>query len=307
MSRDVLTITSAELISPKSLRWNKHEKRIDNNELIVKLLYWGVCSSDCKTFNQGEGKYFGHEMVGEIIQGNEYYNVGALVVPFHSNVNNEDTVEFNRNLGFSDYLCVAPSQFDSIFKIPDTHAPERYVFLDSISCVLHALRISDIYRSKNLNILILGTGFMANLFADILGLNSNNIAFSSRKEMMEDIERKFDLCIDTTGSNQFINTHLKNISERGLLLCFCKPDTASLNLNEIRSKEIKLQYSRFCNREDVISAIELISSNQLNLEKYIMNYSERKDLERAFMDFNNKLIIRGVIRVEEGCNEDISI
>ncbi|RNC97250.1 alcohol dehydrogenase catalytic domain-containing protein [Lysinibacillus halotolerans] len=295
---NILTITSAEMVSPMKFNWIKREHQIENSDLIIKVLLWGICSSDYKTFKEGDGRYFGHEMVGKVLQGNEYFKVGSLVVPFHSNVNNSNKEEFNYELGFKDYLYIPPSKYDSIFTIPNTNVPDKYVFLDSLACVIHALKITDLYKTSNLNILILGEGFIANLFADILSSEKNRITFSSRKKSIKH-SGNFDICIDTTGSNHFINFHLDNIRNNGLLLCFCKPDTDNMDLNKIRLKEIKLQYSRFCKREDVITAIEQILNNRIKFDKYITTYNGEEYLRKAFEDFANKSIIRGVIRIGE--------
>ena len=132
----------------------------EDNEVQIKTAFVGICGSDIAYF-KGEEKYlgddmFGHEGIGEVVK------VGKNVKKFRVG----DKVSSSWHPAFREYYN-APE--DTCLKIPELSP--KYI-LQCVSCPMNALlqvrQILKVQKKKEVSTLLIGSGFTAYTFAQIL-------------------------------------------------------------------------------------------------------------------------------------------
>ena len=279
-----------ELISSQEIRLQKTSLEINEQQkyVITKSIYWGICTSDVKTFVDGQGKYFGHEMIIQVIKTNSFrFQIGEYLTPLHTSPNNK---KHTIKLGFQEYSVFYEEDFNNLIKIVPVQPVDNYIFFDTVSCVFHAYNKIKPYLKSQTSVCVLGDGFISKIFHAIL--RSNNIIFvkSTRNSLFS---HKVDLCIDTTGSVNFVNNHLDKIVDSGKLVLFSKLKYELINFEIIRDKNIDILFPKFMNEFDIECAKNFL--NKCSLKQMLYAYNNVYELKQALLDTMNKNIIRGYI------------
>lgn len=156
-------------------------------ELLLKLRVAGFCGTDLfklKTGGAAPGSVLGHELVGSVIAlgaGVEKFAIGdRVVVPHHvacgrcvycRRGNETMCAVFKENLmqpgGFADTVLIGRRATElAAFKLPDTLADERAVFMEPAACVLRGIDRSGLTSEGTA--VVLGSGSMGLLHLLVL-------------------------------------------------------------------------------------------------------------------------------------------
>jgi threonine dehydrogenase-like Zn-dependent dehydrogenase len=265
----------------------------DDNAKVVLLqaIYWGVCTSDVKSYVSGKGAYFGHEMLLKVIYSRIPNLVkGTYVVPIHTNPQGKHTIK----LSYQKYFIMKEEDIDNLFPIESIDL-KNFIFLDTLSCVLHAIKkiakYCDIDKSE---IVILGDGFVGQLFDKVLKSKGAVTQISRRNHIVSNYSA--NVCIDTTGNAEFINRHIELIDNEGIIILFSQINMKNLNIEKIRKNDMCIFYSYFCQRDDVADAIEYLREN--SLDDLVQVFSGAEKLKDVLDLTEEKQIIRGIISLE---------
>ncbi|WP_197937666.1 alcohol dehydrogenase catalytic domain-containing protein [Paenibacillus sp. GSMTC-2017] len=315
---------TAVLVSKEQIEYVESDLSYTEKELIVKTKLLGVCTSDCLNYINNNSHYFGHELIAEVISDYGDFKKGDMVTIFHKH-GCQNCLNCKNNLfhlclsatyvpvGFQNYIRVPHESINNcVFKVPKSEDYTEYVFLDSISCVTHAIGKLNLTTKKE-KVLILGTGFMAMLFAMLLKNENKEVELWGRNpkkisninhhlpelKFINSIEEigKYDICIDTSGKSELINELQECILPQGQLLLFSKLDKPIV-LDHFRNNEIVILFSKHTTRADIQKSIELISKNEITTKPFLTFFNHLHDLEGAIRRTLSHDIVRGVITLD---------
>lgn len=164
-----------------SLERLRHPGVASEPSLLVTPLIAGVCRSDYKELQgvRAVRSDFGHEIVGILKE-----------VSPELNLNPGELVGFNphpvisRSSGFGDLVFATghDEQLRQAFiPLPTIGNRERFVFLDPLACVLHAVQRLPKLRSQS-RALVLGAGISGILFAFLLSERGFRVTLTNRSE-----------------------------------------------------------------------------------------------------------------------------
>jgi L-iditol 2-dehydrogenase len=172
------------------------------NQSLVKIKNVGVCSSDIpRAFNYGAYNYplvMGHEISAEIIEPSSKksklkkgdrvtifpllpcFKCSACKKKLYAQCKNYSYYGSRENGGYSEFLAVNDW---NILKIPKTVSFRDAALTEPAAVVYHAIKNSGLLDSKKQsNILIIGSGFLGLMLAEIVRLkkSKNNITIIDR-------------------------------------------------------------------------------------------------------------------------------
>ncbi|WP_379166240.1 alcohol dehydrogenase catalytic domain-containing protein [Paenibacillus roseus] len=312
--------TTAILKDKEQIEFNHTQVLQDDNKMLIKTKFLGVCTSDIKNYLANNSHYFGHEMVGEVVYDFEKFKRGDYVNIFHKH-GCMDCIGCNSGflhlcqsphlmpMSFAEYVSIPKKSVEyCVYKLPKSDNYGDYVFLDSLSCVVRGVNRLNLTSGKK--VLINGTGFLAILYASILMAKNFTVhLFGGNQKKAELINKKlpnyivktsiseldkYDIQIDTTGNAELLSELVNFIVPQGQLLCFSSFNHP-LSLGYFRNNEITLLFSKHTTRSDVTEAIDLISSKTIPMKEMFTFYRHLDDLENSIKSTIENKIIRGVI------------
>jgi len=150
--------------------------KIDDNELLVKVIASGICGSDVMEWYRLKTapRVLGHEIAGDIAEVGKNikkYKVGDRVfISHHVPCNNCNFCNNNQHTlcdtlhstnfypgGFAEYLKVPQINVENgTFVLPKEMSYEEGAFIEPLACVVRGFRIADMKPEQS--ILILGSG-----------------------------------------------------------------------------------------------------------------------------------------------------
>lgn len=285
----------------------KELRKILNDEVLVKVLYTGICGTDIKL---AKGEYpiakdlfpltLGHEFVGEIIEKGELiqgYSLGDLVVgkptvqscgscPYCRSgkinlCNKRLRLGINADGAFATNIILKQQQ---LINVNSLNNPASGAWLEPISVV--ARGISQLAINPNLKICILGPGPIGILSALLIkefgvhitmaGLESDQerLRFLRSEQIVHDIlididnTNLFDCVIDCTGSSRAINNGLKWIKPSSqMLLLGTNKAKMNIDFSLIVYKELQVTGTIGANELDWDYALQFLNRNELILSK----------------------------------------
>lgn len=225
-----LILTSPGKIEVK----NKIIPKINNDEILLQVLYCGICSSDLKFINKEHriNKYpitLGHEICGKVVKkgknikkfNNGDYLIFGAEVPCMKcdNCNKSETtncikqtsIGTNYNGGFTKLMKLSKKIINNgpIIKINKKINPKYACLSESVACVINGLEFPNFKNYKNKSLLILGSGYMGLLFTL---LAKKKYFFKSITNVDFNIERL--KLAKKLGANEIIHINKKNIEKK---------------------------------------------------------------------------------------------
>lgn len=286
---------------------DKELKEIKPSEVLIKILYTGICGTDVKL---ASGKYpvadelfpltIGHEFVGEIVQigdGVNEYRVGDLVVGKPTlkscgkctccrsgKVNmcsKRIRVGINTDGAFAEYIIFPASQ---LIKVNHLQKTVSGAWMEPVSVV--ARGIGQLKLNPNMNVCVLGPGpigILAALMVKEFGANvtivgqvsdQERLSFLLNEKMVDEAvaywieDNSFDCVIDCTGNEIAINNGLRWIKPTSqLLLLGTNKYTMSVNFSLIAYKELRVTGTLGANELDWDYALGFLERNEERLIK----------------------------------------
>lgn len=156
-----------------------NEMDTDENTVILKVKYMGICRADVKEVTgsrdipQDRGPLFGHEFIGEVVfAGNQTgIKLGSLVT-FNPNVTP------NRTTGYAEYFKIkadADTLHSALINIPQETVLNEPWQPEPLACIVHTLRKLEKLTRK---------GFLAGKSMAIIGAGNSGMLFGMYAKKM---------------------------------------------------------------------------------------------------------------------------
>lgn len=191
----------------------KEIPEINDDEVLIKVSYCGICGSDLTAFRTGNyvlGTVIGHEFSGivekagknvtGVTEGNRV--TGASIIPCGNcsyclsgkpNLcRNSQLTGITINGAFAEFVKL-PSK--AVFRIPDNLEMKYAALTEPLSIVVHALYESD-YRD-GISVLVQGAGPIGLLLVSLLSRSAQKILVSEISEKRLELARKINNSIIT--------------------------------------------------------------------------------------------------------------
>lgn len=293
----------AVLYDKQSFEWNTKEcpcPEIMQNEALLEVRCAGLCGSDIHRINSPEKSQslfpLGHEICAVVIEAKSQPElIGKMVVvnPIITcgtclNCTNNKTqfciraeyIGKDRAGGFAEYITAPIS---NLYILPSDMNFKLGVFVDGVAVILHAL--SNVNINSLNSVLIIGDGTIAALSIAVLkalspqaqiviaGKNEKNTSALCNKfsiSSLHDLNKDFDLCIETVGRSQSttINLAIEKAKPTGDILVlgvYTQAYKLDLNARDAFYKELAIKgvNSFICSntQNDFLDAISLIHKN----------------------------------------------
>ncbi|KOE64561.1 alcohol dehydrogenase catalytic domain-containing protein [Aggregatibacter actinomycetemcomitans] len=281
----------------------------DGEDVLVKVLYSGVCGSDIpRIFHHGTHFYpivLGHEFCGtvtDIGKDATEFRKGELVVcaplqpcfdceechkGYYSLCKNYNFVGSRRFGANAEYICVNKK---NLVKVSPDSNPLHDAFIEPITVGLHAINLAQGCADKNVIVVGAGTiGLLAAQCAEALGATQT---FNSRELAAEEIEKRlldsrFDqLVLETAGVPQSVELAIKIAGPRAQVALIGTLHN-DLTLNQkvfgfILRKELSIpgswmNYSAPWPGGEWTKAIELVKQGKIQFDKLIASVNFIED------------------------------
>lgn len=140
---------------------------VDENDILIKNIYSGICGTDVAVFTQGEntghkievGGEFGHETVSRIVavgSNVSEFQVGERVYPYPRFAKN-DTKRAGTIGGFSEYILIPNAKLNhSLYRVPENISDKTACLIEPFTVDCRAARRA--LSNNNNNAVIFGCG-----------------------------------------------------------------------------------------------------------------------------------------------------
>ena len=262
---------------------DKTSPTIKANQCLIRISACGVCSTDIYR-SHDNGAYFyplvmGHEIAGRVEAVGEearQFSIGdeVAVFPLIPCFSCEACDKENFMLchdysyhgsrcdgGYSELLAVNAW---NLLKLPEGVDINDAAFLEPTSVLVHAMRKSDLWEASRQKVLIIGSGFLGLILAQILATRNagheiwvtDRNAFKldmlpasvNKATSPDDIKGQiFDTVFEGTGSADGVGLAIENVGRSGTICLLGNPSSAvtiEQNLfGQILRKEVRVQGS----------------------------------------------------------------
>jgi len=275
------------------------------NEVLVKVAWAGICSTDVELF-KGHIAYYTENIASyPIVPGHEYSGtvagLGGGVTEFKDGdpvvgecsigcgqcedckagkdficEDRKETGVLRKNGAFSEYIIVDK---DHIHRLPENMDMMDASLMEPLAVVLKALR--TIRPEEENNILVTGAGPIGNLCAQVLHLKNKNIDVldinPQRLACLPDgihgrssVDfKQYDYIIDASGSSELMKQALLlSRPEAVILLVGLTGTSIDINMDDIICSDKTIKGSISSQTQDWQMAITLISNGSLALEPF---------------------------------------
>ncbi|MBM3248660.1 MAG: zinc-binding dehydrogenase [Candidatus Omnitrophica bacterium] len=213
--------------------------------------------------------------------------------------------------GFAEFVRLPGINVEKgVYVIPDNVSYDEATFTEPLACVLRGQRLAKMSQGKS--VLVMGSGISGLLHIQMAKLNKaakiiatdindfrlkaaknlgadeiiNAKDFSPERLLKVNNSRLVDLVILCTGAKTAIEQALESVDRGGAVLFFAATDEGvkiSLDVNKVFWRnEITLLSSYAANPEEHIEALQLISSNKINVKDMITHSFALADTQKGF-------------------------
>jgi len=213
--------------------------------------------------------------------------------------------------GFAEFVRLPGINVEKgVYVIPDNVSYDEATFTEPLACVLRGQRLAKMSQGKS--VLVMGSGISGLLHIQMAKLNKaakiiatdindfrlkaaknlgadeiiNAKDFSPERLLKVNNSRLVDLVILCTGAKTAIEQALESVDRGGAVLFFAATDEGvkiSLDVNKVFWRnEITLLSSYAANPEEHIEALQLISSNKINVKDMITHSFALADTHKGF-------------------------
>jgi threonine dehydrogenase-like Zn-dependent dehydrogenase len=280
------------------------------DEVLIKVLKSGICNTDLeitKGYMNYEG-VLGHEFVGYVVQSHqEKWNgkrvVGEINIPCSTCEACRDGMQkhcasrkilgiSNKDGAFAEYLTLP---IENLHEVPPEISDEEAVFIEPLAAAFRILEQVEIKKSDR--ILVLGDGKLGMLDAQVMRLESDNVACLGKHKRKLDVLRKmgvkilhkdqsredthqFDIVIEATGSGEGLSEAIFRVKPCGKVIMKSTFSERSLvDVSKIVVDEIKIIGSR-CGPFE--KAIDSLKKKQVRVKEMIDGVFLIEEADKAF-------------------------
>ncbi len=262
--------------------------KIDHiNNVLIKIELAAICRTDLNVaYNRipaAETVILGHEFYGRVVEldySTKDLSVGDKVTidPTRFGKNKDLMCGVDVDGAFCEFIKV-PS--DIVYKLPEELSPSYSAYIEPVAASLAVLKANFSKLGKGC---IYGKNRISELTLKILKLYGyENCYIATPEENL--VENDFDYIIETVTTTNDMEKIIRAIKPSGIIVLKSRAyNPVEIVVNTLVRKDITLQA---VNYGDFKEAIQLLNSQQLNIDDLIGETYCLEDYEKAFLNAQN--------------------
>jgi len=295
-------------------------------EALIRVSMAGICNTDVEITKGYLGFHgvMGHEFVGIVEYAPEYAaglinkrvvgeincgcgNCDYCTTGMGKHCPSRTTLGIQgRNGVFAEYTVLPVA---NLHVVPDTVSDEEAIFVEPLAAAYEIQEQIEIKPSHT--ILVLGDGKLGLLCALALNLSGTQVTLAGKHEKKlhvaekehirivnlkaekQDTDKKYDIVVEATGSQEGFTSAIGNVKPRGtIVLKSTISSSQQINLASIVVDEITVIGSRCGPFEPAIGAL---AEKRINVKPLISGVYPVKDVQKAFEEARNKENLKVII------------
>ena len=220
--------------------------------------------------------------------------------------------------GFAEYVLVPESLVENgTYLLPNNVTCDQSTFIEPLACVVRAQRLAGV--KKDQTVMVIGCGMSGLLHIKLAkakkcriiatDINEKRLGFAKKigadftinakedvpERLIAENRKKADVVILCSSAISAVEQAWKCVDKGGVMVFFAVPGpdkVVTIPINYFWTKEIRIITSYYCGPPDIVDAIKLIESGEIEVDDMITHKLPLKDTAEGFqlvMDGNESL------------------
>lgn len=220
--------------------------------------------------------------------------------------------------GFAEYVLVPESLVEKgTYLLPDSVTCDQSTFIEPLACVVRAQRLAGVKDEQT--VMVIGCGMSGLLHIKLAkakkcriiatDINEKRLEFAKKigadftinakedvpERLIAENKKKADVVILCSSAISAVEHAWKCVDKGGVMVFFAVPGpdkVVTIPINYFWTKEIRIITSYYCGPPDIVDAIKLIESGEIEVDDMITHKLPLKDTAEGFqlvMDGNESL------------------
>ncbi len=220
--------------------------------------------------------------------------------------------------GFAEYVLVPESLVENgTYLLPDNVTCDQSTFIEPLACVVRAQRLAGV--KKDQTVMVIGCGMSGLLHIKLAkakkcritatDINEKRLEFAKKigadftinakedvpERLIAENNKKADVVILCSSAITAVEQAWKCVDKGGVMVFFAVPGpdkVVTIPINYFWTQEIRIITSYYCGPPDIVDAIKLIESGEIEVDDMITHKLPLKDTAKGFqlvMDGNESL------------------
>jgi len=220
--------------------------------------------------------------------------------------------------GFAEYVLVPESLVENgTYLLPNNVTCDQSTFIEPLACVVRAQRLAGVKNDQT--VMVIGCGMSGLLHIKLAkakkcriiatDINEKRLEFAKKigadftinakedvpERLIAENRKKADVVILCSSAISAVEQAWKCVDKGGVMVFFAVPGpdkVVTIPINYFWTKEIRIITSYYCGPPDIVDAIKLIESGEIEVDDMITHILPLKDTAEGFqlvMDGNESL------------------
>ena len=220
--------------------------------------------------------------------------------------------------GFAEYVLVPESLLENgTYLLPNNVTCDQSTFIEPLACVVRAQRLAGVKNDQT--VMVIGCGMSGLLHTKLAkakkcriiatDINEKRLEFAEKigadftinakenvpERLIAENNKKADVVILCSSAIYAVEQAWKCVDKGGVMVFFAVPGpdkVVTIPINYFWTKEIRIITSYYCGPPDIVDAIKLIESGEIEVDDMITHKLPLKDTAEGFqlvMDGNESL------------------
>ena len=220
--------------------------------------------------------------------------------------------------GFAEYVLVPESLVENgTYLLPDSVTCDQSTFIEPLACVVRAQRLAGVKEDQT--VMVIGCGMSGLLHIKLAktkkcriittDINEKRLEFAKKigadftinakedvpERLIAENRKKADVVILCSSAISAVEQAWKCVDKGGVMVFFAVPGPdkkVTVPINDFWTQEIRIITSYYCGPPDIVDAIKLIESGEIEVDDMITHKLPLKDTAEGFqlvMDGNESL------------------
>jgi len=220
--------------------------------------------------------------------------------------------------GFAEYVLVPESLVENgTYLLPNNVTCDQSTFIEPLACVVRAQRLAGVKNDQT--VMVIGCGMSGLLHIKLAkakkcriiatDINEKRLEFAKKigadftinakedvpERLIAENKKKADVVILCSSAISAVEQAWKCVDKGGVMVFFAVPGpdkVVTIPINYFWTKEIRIITSYYCGPPDIVDAIKLIESGEIEVDDMITHKLPLKDTAEGFqlvMDGNESL------------------
>ncbi|MFH1932609.1 MAG: alcohol dehydrogenase catalytic domain-containing protein [Pseudomonadota bacterium] len=220
--------------------------------------------------------------------------------------------------GFAEYVLVPESLVENgTYLLPNNVTCDQSTFIEPLACVVRAQRLAGVKNDQT--VMVIGCGMSGLLHIKLAkakkcriiatDINEKRLEFAKKigadftinakedvpERLIAENRKKADVVLLCSSAISAVEQAWKCVDKGGIMVFFAVPGpdkVVTIPINYLWTKEIRIITSYYCGPPDIVDAIKLIESGEIEVDGMITHKLPLKDTAKGFqlvMDGNESL------------------